>query len=167
MASSIRILVCGKDGSGKTTLATRLAKLLDAVHLNADAVRSIVQDADFSVVGRLRQASRMSLIATHEESNQKRDVIGDFICPTEETRKIFGADFVVFLNTAKSKHEDTEQLFVPPVNPDCEFTEFPSNTDITTLAEQIAMFAGRRSSDEEAAVRAYYSRDIQIWEDIS
>ena len=49
----------GLPGSGKTTMAKELIKLIDAVWLNADKVRKEANDWDFSLAGRERQAKRM------------------------------------------------------------------------------------------------------------
>ena len=57
---NLTILIFGLPGSGKTTLANKLAKKLDATHLNADQVREQFQDWDFSYEGRVRQAQRMA-----------------------------------------------------------------------------------------------------------
>ena len=54
------ILIMGLPGSGKTTLATELAFLINAKRINADEVRKAVNDWDFSEEARLRQAKRMS-----------------------------------------------------------------------------------------------------------
>jgi len=54
------ILVFGLPGSGKSTLANKLMqKLADAEHINADKVREMYDDWDFSDKGRERQAHRM------------------------------------------------------------------------------------------------------------
>ena len=41
---SLRILIFGLTGSGKTTLAIKLAKKVSAVNLNADKVRGRFED---------------------------------------------------------------------------------------------------------------------------
>ena len=57
----MKILICGLPGSGKTTLAKLLSEQLDnSVWFNADAVRKLHDDWDFSEEGRLRQADRMA-----------------------------------------------------------------------------------------------------------
>ena len=41
-----------------------------------------------------------------------------FICPTEETRNIFNADILIFIDTInKCKYEDTNTMFVRPLTP--------------------------------------------------
>ena len=44
----MKILICGLPGSGKTTLAEPFAKLIGAVHINADAVRKEYDDWDLA-----------------------------------------------------------------------------------------------------------------------
>ena len=104
----------GLPGSGKTTLANELAPMVNAKRLNADEVRKAANDWDFSEEGRKRQAKRMAKAALKlkEEGNY---VIADFICPTPEARKLFPADYVVWVDTIqKGRFEDTNQMFVKP-----------------------------------------------------
>ena len=113
---SLRILIFGLPGSGKTTLAIKLAKKLGAVHLNADEVRGRFEDWDFSDEGRLRQAFRMSDLAKSAGSTH---VIMDFVCPTRQLRKIVAADVNIFMNTiVKGRFEDTNKLFELPADSD-------------------------------------------------
>ena len=108
------ILIMGLPGAGKTTLANELAPMLNAKRLNADEVRKAANDWDFSEEGRKRQAKRMAKAALKlkEEGNY---VIADFICPTPEARKLFPADYVVWVDTIqKGRFEDTNQMFVKP-----------------------------------------------------
>jgi len=108
------ILIMGLPGSGKTTLANELAPLLKAKRLNADEVRKEANDWDFSEEGRKRQAKRMADFAL----NLKGDgsfVVADFICPTPEARKLFPADFVIWVDTiTEGRFEDTNKMFVKP-----------------------------------------------------
>ena len=109
----IKILICGLPGSGKTTLAEPLSKELDAIWINADKVRTEYNDWDFSKEGRMRQADRMKdLSDAVVESGQI--VVADFICPTEETRKEFDADYTIWMDTIKTgKFDDTNAMFEP------------------------------------------------------
>ena len=44
-----------------------------------------------------------------------KNVIADFICPTPEARKLFPADFVIWVDTLKEgRFDDTNQMFVKP-----------------------------------------------------
>ena len=104
----------GLPGAGKTTLADELAPKLNAKRLNADEVRKAANDWDFSEEGRKRQAKRMADFAL-ELKNKGNYVVADFICPTPEARKIFPADFVIWVDTIKEgRFDDTNQIFVKP-----------------------------------------------------
>ena len=112
----------GLPGSGKTTLANELAPLLNAKRLNADEVRKEANDWDFSEEGRKRQAKRMADFALKlkEDGNF---VVADFICPTPEARKLFSADFIVWVNTIKEgRFEDTNKMFIKPDKYDFQVT---------------------------------------------
>ena len=111
-----KILIMGLPGSGKTTLASKLSPLLNAKWLNADEVRKEANDWDFSMEGRKRQAKRMSNLAEKHLKNGHY-VIADFVCPTREARKLFGADYTIWMDTIeKGRFDDTNQMFVKPIN---------------------------------------------------
>ena len=104
----------GLPGSGKTTLAKHLVPMFNAVWLNADEVRKEADDWDFSPEGRQRQSSRMQTLA-EKAVNENRVVIADFVCPTQQTRKEFDADYTVWMNTIKQgRFDDTNKMFEEP-----------------------------------------------------
>lgn len=108
------ILIMGLPGAGKTTLAEKLALLIKAKRLNADEVRKAANDWDFSEEGRKRQARRMADLALKLKSDGN-NVIADFICPTPEARKLFPADYIVWVDTIKAgRFDDTNQMFIKP-----------------------------------------------------
>ena len=112
----------GLPGAGKTTLANELAKLIKSKRLNADEIRKAANDWDFSEEGRARQSKRMADAALKMKS-EGNNVIADFICPTPEARKLFSADYIVWVDTIKKgRFEDTNQMFVKPEKYDCHVT---------------------------------------------
>ena len=116
------ILIMGLPGAGKTTLANELAPLLKARRVNADEVRKAANDWDFSEEGRKRQSKRMSKLALNLK-NEGNYVIADFICPTPEARKLFPADFIIWVDTIKEgRFDDTNQMFVKPEKYDFHVT---------------------------------------------
>ena len=126
----MKILVMGLPGSGKTYLTERLIPLINAAWYNADKVREMANDWDFSDEGRDRQSKRMRTFADFEKSHG-RFVVCDFVCPTKETRRNFDADIVIWMDTIREgRFEDTNKLFQNPDKVDIHLTEWnDSNHD--------------------------------------
>ena len=113
----------GLPGSGKTYLAKRMQPILKAAWYNADIVREMANDWDFSPEGRIRQSLRMKNLADFEKKHG-RIVICDFVCPTHETKRNFNPDITIWMNTIKSgRYEDTNKMFESPIDVDYEVNE--------------------------------------------
>tara|TARA_B100001093_G_scaffold513839_1_gene586580 strand:- start:1100 stop:1528 length:429 start_codon:yes stop_codon:yes gene_type:complete len=109
-----KILIMGLPGSGKTFLAQSLLKYFKAKWLNNDEIRKKYNDWDFSLEGRQRQSQRMRELSDEFIKNDN-NVVADFVCPTDLTRKDYDADYIIWVDTLKEgKYEDTNKLFVPP-----------------------------------------------------
>ena len=127
------ILIMGLPGAGKTTLANELAKSIKAKRLNADEIRKAANDWDFSEEGRTRQAKRMSDAALKIKS-EGHNVIADFICPTPEARKLFPADYVIWVDTIKEgRFDDTNKMFVKPEKYDFHVTSQNANLWVSKI----------------------------------
>lgn len=114
----------GLPGAGKTTFARKLKKYIgNAAHYNADEVRKVFDDFDFSPEGRERQAKRMRYLC--DKSNRKgMHAIAEFVCPLEVYRKdIVKADMTVWMDTiASGRYEDTNKLFERPTQKEIKYS---------------------------------------------
>ena len=133
----MKILVMGLPGAGKTWLSERLQKHLECAWYNADKVRQMANDWDFSPEGRVRQANRMRTFADFEKQNN-RYVICDFVCPTRKTRDAFNPDIVIWLDTiSRSRFEDTNDMFEMPSLIDYKVDKFLSDEEIEDISKDI------------------------------
>jgi hypothetical protein len=94
----------------------------------------ISNDTDFSAAGRAKQAFRMRELCQHIHSSII--VIADFQCPSEQTRRIFNADRIVWVNNESySPHTaDTMQYWERPSQVNLEVTGYDFNVAAQTIA---------------------------------
>ena len=124
----MKILVFGLSGSGKSTFAKQLTADTTIPHFNADEIRGIFKDWDFSQEGRLRQVKRMINLCTIAN----KTCVVDFICPYNLYRKDY--DIKIFMNTiASSKYEDTNKIFELPTDVDYEIKDYNYNNIIKEI----------------------------------
>ena len=129
----MKILIFGLPGSGKSTLAEPFAQLIGGIWLNADAVRTEYDDWDFSPEGRMRQAMRMKFLADGVVKAGKI-AVADFVCPTENARKEFNADFTVWMDTIeKGRYEDTNKIFEKPNHCNYHVSEWFTDTHLQLM----------------------------------
>ena len=143
----VKILIMGLPGSGKTTLARRLSKILNADWLNADKIRGKFQDWDFSKPGIIRQVKRMKLLA---ENSKKKYVVADFVCPYEKQMKIFKPHLVIWMDTIiKGRFPSMNKMFKNPKRYDLRFKE--KNLEINLLQAQDKILNYRWSDKKPTA----------------
>lgn len=139
----MKILIFGLPGSGKTWLAERLQKRLECAWFNADEIRRMANDWEFSEAARYRQAHRMASIANNEKYHD-RTVICDFVCPTEVTRAIYDADYTVWMDTiSRGRFEDTNDMFETPEQVDYHVSQWFNNTP-EALLPVVNRFMGKQ-----------------------
>jgi adenylylsulfate kinase len=155
-----KILIMGLPGSGKTTFSQDLVKTLMLKHtvkwFNADAVRKEYNDWDFSPEGRLRQVTRMTIMA--EESGADFAVC-DFVCPIEYYRQVFDADIVIWMDTIQSgRFEDTNKLFEPPKEFSYRITDWTQNERV--INSILDEFSHKKESNLRSILKAISWRTL-------
>ena len=110
-----KILIMGLPGSGKKSLAKLLVPMFNAVWLDGEEVRKEANDFDYSEMGRSIQTHRMKRLAD-EAIKDNRNVVANFECSTEDERKDFNADYIIYMDTIK------ESKLEPPSNFDFKVT---------------------------------------------
>ena len=140
----MKILIFGLPGSGKSTLAEPFAKLINGVWINADQVREQYNDWDFTQGGRMRQAQRMRYLSDGVV-RAGGTAIADFVCPTENARREFDADYTVWMDTIKQgRYEDTNKMFQAPTKFDYHVAEWFNDTH-AQLADVVKNYMERNN----------------------
>jgi hypothetical protein len=130
------IQIVGLPGSGKTTLAKELASRINAIHLNADEVRSdLNKDLGFTKEDRVEHSRRLGALSRLLDS-QGHHVVVDFINPTTETREAFGkVDKVIWRNRKPIRdYPDTTAMWELPLNVDLMFDDLIESQDAARLS---------------------------------
>ena len=116
----MKILIMGLPGTGKTWVGERLGKHFNIPYWDADDIRRIYNDWNFSSLGREKQALRMRKLAEVDPIS-----ISGFVCPLPGYRRHFFPDKVIWMDTIKeSEYEDTNKLFQPPTKFDVRITKW-------------------------------------------
>lgn len=101
----------GLPGSGKTWLGERISKHFSIPFWDADDVRRIYNDWDFSIAGRAMQTERMRTLAEIDDIS-----ISAYVCPLPALRHNFNPDKLIWMDTIEEgRYEDTNKLFHPPL----------------------------------------------------
>ena len=126
----IKILVFGLPGSGKTTFARQLSA--GVAYFNADDIRKMFNDWDFSMEGRTRQAQRMACLSSLAEGH----AVVDFICPFDVDRDEY--DIKIWMNTIKKgRFNDTNKMFEKPSKVDYEIKNYKYERIINEIKNRL------------------------------
>jgi adenylylsulfate kinase len=142
----MKILIFGLPGSGKSTLAEPFANLINGHWVNADQVRQQYDDWDFSLEGRIRQAQRMRYLCDGIV-RAGGTAVADFVCPTDQAREEFDADYTVWMDTIKAgRFEDTNQMFKKPKQYDYHVAKWFNDTPLQ-LMEVVQNYMERKNKN--------------------
>ena len=128
----MRILIMGLPKSGKTALGEKLSKEFGILFWDADVVRKVYNDWDFTLQGRERQALRMRKLSELEAIT-----ISAFVCPLPGFRSFFFPDKLIWMDTVEDcEYEDTNKLFSPPTKYDVRITKLGEDAEAFDLVKK-------------------------------
>lgn len=132
---SLRILIMGRPGQGKTELAKKLHEALpESLYINSEEERVKAKDIDYSIDGQSRHTYRVLEIA---RKNRSDNIIIDMSCPLEDSRDILNPDIVIWVDTKKdSGNAAWEEQFEPPKLYDLKFKTIDEDT-IPDIIEKV------------------------------
>ena len=129
----MKILIIGLPGSGKTWLGSRIAEKFNIPFWDANVVRNIYNDWDFSSQGRDRQSMRMRKLAEVDPIS-----ISAFIAPLPGYIRNFFPDKLIFMDTVREcQYEDTNKLFQPPQKSDIRIIKRIDENQLYSSLEDI------------------------------
>ena len=127
----MNVLVFGLPGSGKSTFAKQLATD-QLAYFNADEIRKIYNDWDFTEEGRRRQAQRMFALT----ALSKKHCIVDFVCPYNIYRVNY--NITIYMNTIQeSRFQDTNKIFEKPTEFNYEIKDYNYNHIIKEIHDRL------------------------------
>jgi len=124
---SLRILIMGRPGQGKTEIAKKISESLPgSLYINSEEERIKAKDIDYSLDGQSRHTYRILEIA---RKNRSDNIIIDMSCPLEDSRDILNPDVIIWIDTNKDSGVIAwEQQFEPPKLYDLKFKVIDEDT---------------------------------------
>ena len=124
---SLRILIMGRPGQGKTEIAKKISESLPgSLYINSEEERIKAKDIDYSLDGQSRHTYRILEIA---RKNRSDNIIIDMSCPLEDSRDILNPDVIIWIDTNKDSGVIAwEQQFEPPKLYDLKFKAIDEDT---------------------------------------
>ena len=128
----MNLLIFGLPGSGKSTFAKKLISDKKITYFNADEVRKMFNDWDFTEAGRIRQAQRMIGLTAYAQGH----CVVDFVCPYDAWRDDY--DIKIWMNTIKEgRFEDTNKMFQKPTKVDYEIKDYNYGEIISEISNRL------------------------------
>ena len=93
---SLRILVMGRPGQGKTEIAKKIhSSLSGSIYINSEEERVKAKDIDYSIDGQSRHTYRVLEMV---RKNRSDSIVIDMSCPLEDNRNILNPDVIVWVD---------------------------------------------------------------------